>query len=67
MAALNHPFIARLLDGGTTDDGLPFFAMEYVENAVSIEEYSKARGCTEKEILELFQKPILYCTYKGTT
>ena len=31
LAALDHPNIARLLDGGTTGDGLPFFVMEYVE------------------------------------
>lgn len=48
LAALEHPNIARLLDGGVTDDGLPYFVMEYVEgrpvtdfcdeNALSIEE-----------------------------
>src|ERR1700744_3390408 len=31
LAKLDHPFIARLFDGGTTADGVPFFAMEYVE------------------------------------
>lgn len=31
LAALNHPNIARLLDAGSTDDGAPFFVMEYVE------------------------------------
>ena len=31
VANLDHPYIARLFDGGTTDDGVPFFAMEYVE------------------------------------
>jgi serine/threonine protein kinase/Tol biopolymer transport system component/Tfp pilus assembly protein PilF len=31
LASLDHPHIARLLDGGTTDDGLPYFVMEYVE------------------------------------
>ena len=31
LANLDHPYIARLLDGGTTEDGLPYFVMEYVE------------------------------------
>lgn len=31
LANLEHPFIARLLDGGATDDGLPYFVMEYVD------------------------------------
>jgi TolB-like protein/Tfp pilus assembly protein PilF/tRNA A-37 threonylcarbamoyl transferase component Bud32 len=30
LASLNHPNIARLLDGGTTADGLPYFVMEFV-------------------------------------
>jgi serine/threonine protein kinase/tetratricopeptide (TPR) repeat protein len=31
LASLDHPHIARLLDGGTTEDGLPYFVMEYIE------------------------------------
>ncbi|HEY9403682.1 MAG TPA: protein kinase [Pyrinomonadaceae bacterium] len=31
LAALDHPNIARLLDGGATDDGLPYIIMEHVE------------------------------------
>ncbi len=31
LASLDHPNIARLLDGGDTDQGTPFFAMEYIE------------------------------------
>ena len=31
LANLNHPHIARLLDGGTTATGQPWFALEYVE------------------------------------
>jgi len=31
LADLRHPNIARLIDGGTTDDGAPYLAMEYIE------------------------------------
>jgi serine/threonine-protein kinase len=31
LASLDHPHIARLLDGGTTDDGEPYLVMEYVD------------------------------------
>ncbi len=39
LAALDHPNIARLLDGGTTAEGHPYLAMEYVEG-ISITEYA---------------------------
>ena len=31
LASLDHPNITRLLDGGTTEDGLPYFVMEYIQ------------------------------------
>jgi len=31
LARLDHPNIARLIDAGTTDDGLPYFVMEYID------------------------------------
>ncbi len=31
LANLEHPYIARLFDGGSTNDGVPFFVMEYIE------------------------------------
>src|SRR5204863_2852461 len=31
LASFDHPKIARLLDGGTTEDGLPYFVMEFIE------------------------------------
>jgi tetratricopeptide (TPR) repeat protein len=31
LARLHHPNISRLLDGGTTDAGLPYFVMEYID------------------------------------
>ncbi|MCD9187580.1 MAG: protein kinase [Pyrinomonadaceae bacterium] len=53
LAALEHPNIARLIDGGTTDDGLPFYVMEYVEG-ISIDEYCKNVNLEEK--LQLFRQ-----------
>src|SRR5438128_2354531 len=43
LANLDHPYIARLLDGGTTDDGLPYFVMQYVEGR-PIHHYSDEIG-----------------------
>ena len=53
LATLNHPGIARLLDGGLTDDGLPFFAMEYVEGE-PVDRFCNGRGLTIDARLELF-------------
>lgn len=36
LARLEHPHIARLLDGGAAEDGVPYFAMEFVEGVPSI-------------------------------
>ena len=54
LASLNHPNIARLLDGGTTD-GLPFIAMEYVEGE-TITEFCDQKRLTINERLVLFRK-----------
>ena len=53
LASLDHPHIARLLDGGTTEDGLPYFVMEYVEG-VPIDDYADAKELSVVERLELF-------------
>ena len=53
LAALEHPDIARLLDGGVTPDGLPWFAMEYVEG-VPIDRYADERRLPVEGRLELF-------------
>lgn len=53
LAALSHPGIARLLDGGIADDGLPFFAMEYVEGE-SITTYCDRHSLGIDERLALF-------------
>ena len=38
LATLDHPHIAHLLDGGATEDGLPYLVMEYV-SGLPIDEY----------------------------
>src|SRR6476469_7190420 len=53
LAALDHPFIARLLDGGTTDDGLPYFVMEFIEGQ-PLYRYCDAHNLTIVERLKLF-------------
>jgi len=53
LAALDHPAIARLLDGGTTPDGLPYFVMEYVEGQ-PIDAYCEQRGLGVEARLRLF-------------
>ena len=53
LALLAHPGIARLVDGGITDGGLPYFAMELVEGE-PIDRYCDAQGLTLDERLELF-------------
>jgi serine/threonine protein kinase/tetratricopeptide (TPR) repeat protein len=54
LAGLEHPNIARLLDGGTTEDGLPFFVLEYVEGE-PIDRYCDAHALSTHERLRLFQ------------
>ncbi|MEZ5558721.1 MAG: serine/threonine-protein kinase [Pseudomonadales bacterium] len=55
LARLNHPNIARLLDGGITDDGRPYFVMEYVEG-LPITEYCDRHHVSVAARLRLFQK-----------
>lgn len=55
LAGLRHPNIAQLLDGGTTDDGRPYVAMEYVEGE-PIDAYCDARELPVADRLRLFRK-----------
>jgi eukaryotic-like serine/threonine-protein kinase len=54
LASLDHPNIARLLDGGTTDDGVSYFVMEYVEG-MPIDAYCDSRRLNLSERLNLFR------------
>src|SRR5215831_8747872 len=53
LAALDHPNIGRLLGGGTTEDGNPYFAMEYIEGQ-PLYHYADANNLSVSERLRLF-------------
>ena len=54
LANLEHPFIARLLDGGSTEDGLPYFVMEYVDG-LPITKYCEEKNLDVGQTLKLFR------------
>jgi serine/threonine protein kinase len=53
LALMDHPNIARVLDGGTTQGGRPFFVMEMVKG-IPITDYCDQRKLTPRQRLELF-------------
>jgi non-specific serine/threonine protein kinase/serine/threonine-protein kinase len=55
LATLSHPNIVTLLDGGVTEDGQPYLAMEYVEGA-AITTYCRERALSIENRLRLFQQ-----------
>jgi eukaryotic-like serine/threonine-protein kinase len=55
LANLDHPYIARLFDGGTTGDGLPYFVMEFVEGE-PVDTFCRERKLDIKARLRLFLK-----------
>jgi eukaryotic-like serine/threonine-protein kinase len=54
LAGLDHANIAKLLDGGTTDDGLPYLVMEYIEGKPLLT-YCDSGSLSIAERLKLFQ------------
>jgi eukaryotic-like serine/threonine-protein kinase len=74
LAALEHPHIARLYDGGTTEDGLPYFVMEYVAGE-PLDAYCGSRALGLAARLRLFldvcaaveyahQRLVIHCDLK---
>ena len=53
LAQMQHPAIAHIYDAGTTPDGAPFFAMEFIEGR-AVTEYCDAAGLDLRQRLELF-------------
>jgi serine/threonine protein kinase/tetratricopeptide (TPR) repeat protein len=54
LAALDHPYITRLIDGGTTEDGRPYFVMEYIDG------FPLYRYC-DKQRLSVDERVELFC------
>ena len=55
LARLEHPGIARIIDGGLAEDGRPFLAMEFVEGT-PITEFCATRSLTLNERIDLFRQ-----------
>jgi len=53
LAALDHKYITRLIDGGTTDDGRPYFVMEFIDG-LPLYRYSDRERLSIKARLKLF-------------
>jgi serine/threonine protein kinase len=55
LASLDHPDIARLVDGGETPDGVPYLVIEYIDGK-PIDEYCDALKLPLRERLQLFER-----------
>ncbi len=55
LAGLDHPYIARLLDGGETPNGLPYIVMDYVEG-LPIDRWCQEHGANVEQRCELAAK-----------
>ena len=55
LASLDHPNIARLYDGGTTDDGIPYLVMELIDG-IPIDQYCRDHNLEIATRLQLFRQ-----------
>jgi WD40 repeat protein/serine/threonine protein kinase len=55
LARLEHPYIARLIDGGAAQDGSPYLVMEYVEG-IALDRWCDEHRATTRERIELVRK-----------
>jgi serine/threonine protein kinase len=65
LANLDHPNIARLIDGGTTDAGSPYLVMEYIEGR-QIDKYCDDERLSVRKRLDLFRKVCAAVQYAHT-
>lgn len=66
LASLEHPNIARLYDGGTTEDGLPYFVMEYIKGE-PIDVYCDRHELSLSQRITLFRKvcSAVHCAHRN--
>jgi tetratricopeptide (TPR) repeat protein len=62
LAGLRHPHIARLLDGGTTAQGLPYLVMEYIDG-LPLDRWCAGRQLPVRDRLQLFHAVCLAVQY----
>ncbi|MCZ2154268.1 MAG: protein kinase [Bryobacterales bacterium] len=55
LARLNHPFIARIFDGGVTDDGLLYLVMEFIPG-IRLDEYLRRTNPNLETRLQIFRE-----------
>ncbi len=55
LARLDHPRIARLIDGGVSDDGVPYLVMEYVDG-IPIDQWCEQQQLSVADRLRLFRR-----------
>lgn len=56
LARIQHPNVARIIDGGRTSSGQPWLAMEYVEHGRSLTEYCRVQALDVRDTVDLFAK-----------
>ena len=57
LGQLDHPWIAKIYDAGTHDDGnglTPFYVMEYIEGGKELSDYLESQALSQRELLKLF-------------
>jgi serine/threonine protein kinase len=62
LAAFDHPNIARILDGGNTQDGMPYYVMEYVEG-LPLDRYCDQQRLSLSGRIKVFQQVCLAVDY----
>jgi serine/threonine-protein kinase len=62
LAGMSHPNIARLLDGGVTEEGRPYFVMELVEGR-PITQFCADNELSTEEVLRLFLQVVAAVAY----